>query len=364
VRKIIKSKSNARNVWLNLLFLGVTILWVLIRSGTGIYPDFNRYFEIVLIWPDQSPAVFEKYLSNSPLGILIAKSMGIHAEQHFLIANIIAILLAFFLMATWAFRLSSFPQRWRSARMAVLAPVGGVLVLWIGFYDSFTVLAWLLVLFSWMLRSRLILASAGVILGFQHFEHATIGLLILTISWVGLRDRLPETLRDSNPLFVLPGLLAGRLLLEFLLRSSGDAGGGRYAWVTPFLREWTTVGANIAPQLLWSLFGGFWILVISLILTPDWQKLTRQNICIALAISIGLLATFLSGDRPRIFILVLFPTVLLMILAYSNTKKISTRERRVVETLLWIAPPLSFWGKEVTNANIIDLWAILIQSLA
>jgi len=88
----------------------------------------------------------------------------------------------------------------------------------------------------------------------------------------------------------------------------------------------------------------------------------RSALLIAAAVAVGLVATFLSADRPRVFVIVMIPATALMIVAYLRSDS-PVRERQLVEAVVWLAPPILFWGKEVANANVVDLLIITGQVL-
>ena len=338
----------------------LAFFWAIVRSGTGIYPAMDWYLPIVEQWPVRSTAEFEAYLSDSPLGILLAKVLGATDERRYLWLALIVSLVSLVAAACWVSLHVNAADRWRSARLALLAPFGAVLLTWIGSYDAFTVAVWILVLFAWSQGNTYLLVLSGALLGFQHFEHAVLGTLVLFLIWLAVKEHLPAELVRKNPAWVLAGIFVGRLILEITFRVTGQYGNGRTEWLFTFLVEWNKVTVNIAPQLLWSLFAGFWAVIVLVILT----NIRKENlIYFALAFSVGLLALALSGDRPRVFILVFFPATLILIVALLRNSNISLREKRLAETIIWLAPPLIFWGKNVANTNVIDLGTVLIQKL-
>lgn len=346
--------------FLNLVLLGVALVWVLVRSGTGVYPALEWYLPIVVQWPVRSSAEFESYLSDSPIGIIAAQSLGATNESGFLLLSLIVVISSLLALAVWTALLTGSQEKWRAARLAILAPIGGVVLTWVGSYDAFTLAIWVLVLFAWSYGNRPVLILSGVLLGFQHSEVALLGVIILTAIWLAVKTDLPSQLSRENPAWLLIGVTAGRVLLEIVFRINQQSGNGRSEWVLRFLVEWNKTGINIAPQLLWSLFAGFWVVVILLILV-HWNQ--RYVFLFGISILIGIIALIVSGDRPRVFILVFFPALLLMTIAFLRNNRITIREKRLAEVIIWLAPPLIFWGKEVANSNVIDLGTVLIQKL-
>ncbi len=237
----------------------------------------------------------------------------------------------------------------------------GVLATWLGFYDPWTMLAWAVVLFSWLSGSRALLAVSGALLGFQHLEHGLLGMAALVLVWIGVRPELPGRLRDTNPGWGVIGILAGKVLLLLILITAGSATSGRTAWLGPYVADWTKVAINTGPMLLWSLFAGSWAIVVAFWLS---QPLPRARLVLAGAFVVGVAATVLSGDRPRVFVLVMAPALLLLTVAYLHRRDAQTNELRLVETLVWLAPVVTLWGSDVVYANVVDqavtTWQLLI----
>lgn len=356
--------SNSRGVLhtrtLNVIVLVVALFWAVFRSGAGVYPALDWYLPVVAQWPKRSSAEFESYLSDSPIGIIIANMLGATTESGFLILSFVASVISLVVLAVWVALQVETSDKWRGARLAVLAPIGAVMFTWIGSYDAYTVAAWAIALFAWRYGHKSLFILTGVLLGFQHFEHAVFGVVILSIVWLALKEGLPEPLRTVNPAWVIIGVILGRVVLEVTFRLSGETGNGRSEWVLNFIVEWNKIGLNIAPQLLWSLFAGFWVVILLLILST-WNK--KFIFFMAAAFLVGIAALLVSGDRPRVFILVFFPALFIMLIALLRSNRVTNREKRLAEVIIWIAPPLIFWGKEVANTNVIDLVAILVQKL-
>jgi hypothetical protein len=336
---------------LSILGVAAAALWTLMRSGTGIVPGADWHFAAVAIWPRRPLNPDEGYLADSPLGILVFRGLGLHTLQQFLILSAAAIVLSMAALAIWAYITTGSPAKWQATRISLLAPIGAVLLAWIGMYDPFTALAWAAFLFAWASRNRILMALAGVLLGFQHFEHAFLGVAALTLTWVALRAALPPTLSSRNPTWVLPGLVVGKLILIAVFWTQGTQIGGRNQWLGPYIHDWSAIGANVLPLLLWSLFAGWWAIVSFLALDSS----RKQRVYLAAAFLVGLSATFLSGDRPRVFVIVLLPSVALAGVAFARQVKPGSRESRVIEAVVWLGTPILFWGKDVANANIIDL---------
>jgi hypothetical protein len=231
---------------------------------------------------------------------------------------------------------------------------------WIGSYDVFTVLGWIIALFALRSRWPTFILASGIFLGFQHFEHSLFALAILAIILIALETQVPRFAPPKLLWWLAGGLLIGKLLLGTVFFITSQGATARSEWVTTFIKDWTVTGLNIGPQLLWSLFSGFWVLVAALFLA---RRGSRQRYLLAAAFTLGLLATLLSGDRPRVFIVVMFPSLMIALISYIAASRDSPRERKLIEATIWLAPPLFFWGKDVFNSNSLDLLIITMQYL-
>ncbi len=342
--------------------LGIALagLWAVLRSGTGIVPGADWHFAATPIWPERPLNPDEWYLSDSPLGIIAARLLGFDTVQQFLQLHAVVVLLALSLLAAWAFvATADRGARWQATRLSLLAPTGAILLTWIGRYDAFTALVWALALFAWSTRRRVLLVAAGLLLGFQHFEHALMGAFVLWLTWMALRPQTPDSLRHTNPLWLVPGIALGKLALVVVFATQSVPISGRVDWVERFIYDWTVTAVSILPLLIWSLFAGWWAVGASLYLDAS----RRGRRLLLLALMVGILATLLSGDRPRVFVLIFLPAIALGSVVFARSALSDTKKRRLVEVIVWLAPPFIFWGDAVTNVNIIDPLVIAFQEL-
>lgn len=337
------------------------LVWAIFRAGPTVTPSLSTIVDSARIWPERLSGEFAAFYADSPLGLLIFKVTGSTDSTSVLRWSALFMIVALAVWAWWAWFAVGDAQKWRAARLAVLAPLTGVLATWLGFYDPFTVLAWLAVLFAWLSRSRALLVIAGVLLGFQHFEHGVLGLVALVLTWWAVRGDLPDRLQGSNPAWALLGVVIGKAILLVVMAASGSTLSGRTSWLSTYLLDWTKVGANTLPILLWSLFAGAWALVIAYWLAEGDR---RSRVLLLAAFAVGIVATILSGDRPRVFIIVMAPALLLLTIAYLRRRSDHPNELRLVETIMWVAPAITLWGAEVVYSNALDqaitTWQLLI----
>lgn len=354
--------AEQRPRWARLAPLGVVaaLAWSILRAGPTITPSLDALVDAAQAWPERLPGEFEAFYADSPLGLLVARALGSGSATAYLWISIAAILAVAGCWAFWAWLNAPQGQRWRAARLAVLAPLIGVLSAWIGFYDPWTMLAWAAVLFAWLSGSRVLLALSGTLLGFQHLEHGLLGLVALVLVWGAVRVDLPPRLGAANPGWAVIGLVAGKAVLLLVLVSAGSSASGRTAWLGPYLADWTKVAVNTGPMLLWSLFVGSWAIVVAFWLA---QPLRKPRVMLAAAFAVGVMALVLSGDRPRVFVLVMAPALLVLTVAYLHRRRDNSSELSIVESIVWLAPAVTLWGSDVVYANVIDqlvtTWQIL-----
>jgi hypothetical protein len=328
------------------LSLLMALGWAVIRSG----PDFAWVLEdayaAALIWPQRLTDVNMTFYTDSPLGWVAFKFFPGQTLYSFALFGTMAAVGATATLLSWMAVASESGSRIRAMRLAILCPLFAVLFAWLGFYDSWTLLAWVVALYLWLTGSRIALAAGGLLLGFQHFEQGILGIVALWLTWLAVGDRLRAPINRLSPLWILPGLLVGKAVL---LAVTAQESSSRSAWLLEHLRSWTVTGVSVGPVLAWSLFAGSWGLVIWLWLSVSER---RSRVYLILALTIGLAATFISGDRPRVFIIVMAPALLVAILVFVKTVRQGSTESRIVEALMWLAPPLLLWGKTIVNSDV------------
>ena len=336
------------------LILGViaAFLWSIIRSGAAMLSAPEVGVQAALAWPQRLDGEFQAFISDSPVGLLTFKALGTTSPQVWMWMHAVTAITVIVIFGLWALVSATRGTRAESARLALLAPVATVVLTGIGSYDPFTLLAMSLILFSLLGRSRIIVAISGIFLGFQHFEQGLLGLLALVLVWLALRSQLPLSISRVNPAWALIGLLLGRLFLALIFSINNVSPSGRPQWIEEFLVDWTSTAAATAPLLLWSLFAGTWGIVLYM-----WMGSTafKSRLMLLGAFGFGVLGLLVSGDRPRVFIVVLAPALLLLVLAYTSLEARPVATRRVLEILVWIAPPIVFAESVITNVNIVDV---------
>jgi hypothetical protein len=337
------------------------IVWAVLRAGVGLSWTVGDAEAAAAAWPHRLDSWMMSFYTDSPLYILVARVAGADTHVEFLRLSAVAIAVAVLGLAAWAFAAARPEGRWRSARLIVLAPVTAVLVIQIGLYDPYTIIAWVIALFAWLTGSRTLIVLGGALLGFQHFEQTLMGAAALLLAWLALRDQLRDPLNRTNPAWLIPGIFAGKAILIGILLAAGETAMGRSEWLGQYFVTWTKVAIVTGPSLLWSLFAGLWALVIAMWLRhPEWR--TRGFLIASFAI--GVVATLVSGDRPRVFTMVMTPAVAVLIVAFSDHTPKGSKEGTLVESVVGVGPPLMLAAATVVNTNVIDTGIIaLLQML-
>ena len=329
---------------------GLALVWAMVRSGFTLNPVLEDMVASAAVWPQRTEAWMTQFYADSPLYIFFANALGLVSEVGLVRQSFVVAVISLVALATWVWRFTLPSERYRGARLVILAPIGAVLFSSIGSYDPFTALAWSIALWLWTTQRSLLVISGGLILGIQHFEQALLGSVSLVLAWLALRDDLPERLRLSNPSWLVPGVVIGKGLLTTVFLVTGTLPTGRTEWLSRYVTEWAKVGVATFPYLLWSSFAGLWLTVVIV-----WLRSGRTSRLLLISAAIpGVLGTALSGDRPRVFVFILLPALLIAIIALLNRKSTRSMEARLVEIIAWLAPPLILAGKTAPNANIFD----------
>jgi len=341
-----------RRDWLMGFGIVAAFAWSVIRSGMAMLGGPEIGVEAAQVWPQRLDSGFLSFISDSPLGLITFQILDLATPQAWVLMHVVAVLLAMWVFAGWALVTSEPGTRAHSARLVLLAPIATVMLTGIGSYDPFTILAMLLVLFAILSSSRLLVALSGVVIGFQHFEQGLLGILALAAVWSALKGSLPRAVDGASPLWALVGLVAGRLFLTAIFLATDVQATGRPQWITEFFIEWSLGAITTGPLLLWSLFAGMWALILYI-----WIRFTQRDSRLLLlgAFAAGLIGLLLSGDRPRVFVVILAPALALLVVTYTRLAREERVVSRLIEGVVWLAPPLIFAEDIVTNVNIVDV---------
>lgn len=338
----------------------VAFIWAVVRSGATVSPGLANAHNAAVIWPRIPGGEFSSFYADSAWGILIFRGLSLESEREFLLLAAFTAVVAVVVIAAWAAWAVPAESKSRAVRLMLLAPLPAVLFNWLGFYDGYTALAWAVILWAWATGSRLLLLIAGVPLGLQHFEQGLLGIIALTLVWYATRSNLREPLRSLMPTWSVVGLVVGKVILMSTLALNGSELSGRTSGVSAYYREWIITAINTGPMLLWSLFAGSWAIIILWWLR---ESRVRNQALVAFAVAIAVGAMLISGDRPRVFVMITAPLLLLLTVALLTRKDLSQRTWAGVEVFVWIGPPIALWGPVVVNSNALDHLIMTFRSL-
>lgn len=326
------------------------VVWAALRAPIAQGPDLEDVLTVAQTWPTR-PWIWIDHLADSPIGLLLGRALGVTDVNGLMRLSAVSSALALAGLTAWVAVVSS-ERSLHAARLFILSPIVAVLLFWLGFHDAYTTLAWALALFAWLSNRPWFLTIAAIPLGIQHFQIAFLGSVALLLVWYALREQLPNRVGRISPVWITLGVVAGKAVLIAVFLASGQAADARGIWLETYFVQWTKVAVVTAPMLLWSLFAGLWPLVIS-----TWMRSTgtRQRALLFSAFFVGSAATLVSGDRPRVFVLVLAPALMLAIAGFASSPNVSRGERVMVESVAWLAPPILLAGVGVANTNVVDL---------
>ena len=321
-------------------------LWAVMRSGLGVYPGAQITLETASTWPFPSdPRPSEQFYVESPLGMLLARALGITSLPAYLWLHIALLLAGLTLISVLLLRTADGTLQWRSVRLFWLAPVVAVCWMWVGSYDAMTVVLWGGALLAYRLGSRPLMLVAGLALGFHATLQALLGIAVWWLVASSLSNDRPA--RSTNPLWAVPGIAVGGIGLAWALAAGEHQGRLSVLGLEPLplLRD----GAQSFPLLLWSLFGGLWLVLIII-----WQYAHRRQralLCLAFLIALGSLV--IAQDRTRVFTLITLPALVLLIEWFGRHEHVwlTARGRVAVESLAWVAVPIVVWGTTVANSE-------------
>ena len=338
---------------LPVMLLTAAVVWVALRSGTGLLAGPENGLQAAAAWPRTTGDRTIDFLADSPLGLLIARGLGLDSAREWYSLHLMAAIAAITAWALVAAAATERGERVTASRWIILSPFAAILLAWIGSYDPFTLLPLALATVGLALGRTWLLLTGSVLLGFQHFEQGLFSLAALGLAALALGSMSQLRASRGQWMIAVAGLVAGKALLAVIrVGAGGGPIGSRSEWLGAFLLEWTKTAANTGPLLLWSLFAGAWALVA-------WQFTlltgTRARLLLAASLAVGLFAQFVSGDRPRVFVIVMLPTLMLITAVLLSGPARSQRPLRVVaEAMLWLGVPIVWWSADIANHRVID----------
>ena len=312
-------------------------LWVLWRTGPGEVPYLDMFESTARQWPTAPLPADSQYVLREPLGQILYRVLPVHGVGVYLALHLVCLLGSALLLATWLCRRLGRDSGLVACMVLALAPVTAVLLLWIGMYDAFSILAWVAVLIAMGRRPGWQLA-AGVLAGFQNFEQMGVGLLMVALvpqlaRSVGLRPRMPQ---------LLGGAVLGKVVLEGYLHHVGAGSGSRLS----YLERWDVFSGLLgsassdAPLLVWSALAGLWGFALKA-LYESWDGWTaQQRTGLVLAVLLWFGSATLSADHTRVLAMTSFPLIVMGAMAIATRRPWRTLLRMPQTWLLVLAPPV------------------------
>lgn len=317
---------------------GALLVWVLWRTGPGKVPYLGMFEAVARDWPRSALPPDGGYILREPIGQLIYRVLPVHSLDAFLQLHLAALVVAAALLSGWLCRRLGRDGGLVATMVVALAPVTAVLLLWIGMYDAFSVLVWVLLLMSLGRRAGWQLA-AGVLAGIQNFEQVAVGLVLLALvpqlaRAVGLRPRIG---------YLLGGAVLGKLALELYLRGVGAGSGSRLSWLAHWDMVSRLLGATGSqfPLLLWSALAGLWGFALKALYDSwgGWSRAERAGL--PLAAVLWFATSALSADHTRVLAMTSFPLVALGAMAIATRWPDPRTLLRLPQTwILVLAPPM------------------------
>ena len=285
---------------------GLVVLTVL-KCGFSTYPAVSGAVLVAKALPGVPGSTpYEQFIYSSPLGPLLARMVGALTVQTYVVLHAVILIfgLGGLLFAVWRSRGE------RAARLTLLAlcctSLPMILLSWIGSYDVFTFVigSLLVVVEAWP-----VLIVLAVLLGLAHFEQ---GLFIVAALLVLSTSR--RWGRVQHGLMLIGGLLAGKALLTYYLKSLGVVG-SRWLWVVSPLDEGGGLLGRLThnlPTLLYSLLGGGWVLLllIAFVVGREWPESKRALVVLA-ALLVPVLVTL---DQTRVYAIISWPVIMYLML--------------------------------------------------
>lgn len=339
-------RSTVLKRWASFALAVLAALWAVARVGPWPVPDLPGMVSRFGQWRDANLPVEANYGRTSLPNQLIYEAFGSRGVWAYLIECAAVAMVAVALLIWWYAREATPGNRARAIRLAILSPVIALLVGFIGGYDPFTVLGFVIMVWAWRLDKRWLLVVAGVFLGFQHFEQALVGVIAATLVALAIAQQDVDRPRRPTIAWALIGVAAGKALNALLLAVVvGDGFGGRTSylvanWVVPAVKT----SIDFLPVLVLSFFAGAWAIVILGFVSST----TRARVLMCAAFAVCLIPMAVAADHTRIFILVSLPSLAIISgWLLSKDESLTLREWRLVEGLAWIVVPILVWTDSV-----------------
>lgn len=350
--------------------LGIALAWAFYRVGPQTSVDLDQDAARARAWPNPELDGLNSYTRTSPVGPLLVKMTGSESSSVFVLIHVVGILLAILLISLWIYRNTAIPaNKLRATRLMILSPVVGMLFLSIGNYDPFTVIGFAIALFAWRTNSIIWMILSGVYVGFQHFEQGFVAVVAWSISVAALREFIPNGHETKNPIWVLPGVAIGKILLSLIfVLSDVSASEGRIAYFTDI--SWPRMALissiNHFPVLLLSIFAGLWVVVAyCYFMVPNY----RSRMLLLAALILPTLTSITTLAQSRVFVMTTFLMVAAILLVVLSNRDLASQKNvlNTFEVAAWVIVPLHLYVSTtsgqglITTTNALDYLIMLVR---
>lgn len=322
--------------WRVLLAFAGVCFWVLWRTGPGKIPNVATFEAIARGWPTIPMGPTTAYVLRVPLGQIIYGHLPRHSTGTYLALHLACLVATGLLLLAWMCHRLGTRAGLVAGGIMTLAPVTAVLLLWIGMYDAFSVLTWVILLIALTRRGYWQFAAA-FLAGFQDFEQVLVGLAMLL-----LIPRLPRQvgLRPRG-LWLLPGCVAGKLVLEAYLRHVHATPGSRLSFLSDvgvLEHLLATTGEN-GPLIIWSALGGLWGFALTALFAVWRAWPVREKVGLVLAVGGWFLSCAITADHSRVLAITAFPLVVMGAMAVADHYRDLGRLARMPQSWLMLLAP-------------------------
>lgn len=343
-RSVVRESTSGRVVVLVLALLAV---WALVRTGPGTVPGIESHEAGARSWPTTDVSAETAYMLRVPLGQLVYQALPVESLRVFLALHVATLLGSGAVLVAWMVRRYGAQSAGIATAVLILSPLTAVLLEWLGIYDAFSMLTWVLLVLA-LPGHRALQVATAALAGAQNFEQVVVGLVLMAL--------LPELPRLVGWRPWVPGLLVGavvgRLALEAYLRAAGAESGSRVSYVIDnadlVLGAARSFLVNL-PVGVASVLAGLWAFAVpalQLMLGRRPARLVRLRLVLVAAL---LLAVALLGiDHTRVMVLSLVPLLVAGALAIAQQfPTFGSFWRRPEAWLLVLVPPVVLFRDEV-----------------
>lgn len=327
----------------------LSAVWAIGRVGLSTIPGISSAADNAFGWPFNELSQYSAFSATSPVGSILFTLMGRNDPRIFLGLHVVALVVAVLAMLWWVKLMTPRSTRLMAFRLVFLSPWVALLLIFLGSYDPFTVIGFVLLLLAWKTSKPVLVLGASFLLGFQHFEQSFFAVIAAFLTAIALRERLPAGyIQPKQFVFALSGLVFGKLALTLILTLSSSSGAfGRSAfWSAEWLRMSLVTSVNFWAVLFLSLFAGSWGLVVATSLSVQ----RRQQFLLLAAFLLCLIPALITLDHTRVFVMSSVMALSIITVAFARSSEtFKSKESIYVEVLAWVIVPISVWvGMDAT----------------